>query len=521
MNKSRRRGGHNTAPQFIMELRPYQAAFVDAAVRSWTEYNRILGVAATGSGKTICLAAITEKVIAEGPVLFIADAQELVYQGADKFTQFGLFPPAVEMADSKASVGDSIVIGTTQSMARRLDKWPKDYFAHVMVDEAHRNTLGDMAQRVLEHFSPAKLLGVTATPFRSDKKQLGNFYESICYEIALPDLIKQGFLSRITIKSIPMQIDLRGVRTTAGDYNDADLGTALAPHLEACAKALIENAPNRKTVVFLPLIETSKKFVEILCSMGVKAVHVDGKDRDALHGDWQVICNASLLTTGWDEPSVDCVYILRPTKSLVLYMQMVGRGTRIFPGKENLLLLDPLYLSDRHDLVRPAKLIAKTEEELESVQKVLDDAQAGGGDGEQLDLLAASSEAAEARHRTLMDKLNEASKRKSRTVDAVEFALAINDEKLANYEPEVGWEMQPASVKQIASLEKSGFDTSTITCKGQASMLMDALFRRRDMGLATPKQVKWLIRFKHPSPWTVTFYEASTYLDTRFGKKTA
>jgi hypothetical protein len=121
---------------------------------------------------------------------------------------------------------------------------------------------------------------------------------------------------------------------------------------------------------------------------------------------------------------------------------MVG-AARAYSRQGESIATDPLYLSDRHDLVRPAKLIAKTEEEMESVQKVLDDAQAGGGDGEQLDLLAASSKAAEARHRTLMDKLNEASKRKSRTVDAVEFALAIDDEKLANYEPEVGWEMQP------------------------------------------------------------------------------
>jgi superfamily II DNA or RNA helicase len=408
-----------------------------------------------------------------------------------------------------------IVIGTTQSMVRRLDKWPRDYFAHIIVDEAHRNTMGTQAQAVLGYFGGAKVLGVTATPFRSDKKQLGNYYEAVCAEIGLVDLVKQGYLARITVKSIPMGIDLRGVRTTAGDYREDDLGAALEPYLRECARALVEHAPGRKTVCFLPLIETSKKFCSMLCELGVNAVHVDGRDREALRGDWQVICNASLLTTGWDEPTVDCVYILRPTKSLVLYMQIVGRGPRTAPGKENLLLLDPLFLSDRHDLVRPAKLVSTNEEELSSVQDELDREQGVGGEGKQIDLLAASSEAAKARHRTLVEKLREVAKRKSRTIDALDFALAVNDERLANYEPEMGWERMPPTDRQLAAIERAGFDPADFECKGRASMLLDTLFRRRDLGLATPKQVRLLIKLHHPEPWNASFEDASAFIDRR------
>lgn len=503
----------------MITLFPHQTAFVDAAFSSWNEFDRILGVAPTGSGKTIIGAAITERAMQFGPVLFLADAQELVGQTADKFTRFGIFPPAIEMAESKAEPGDQVVVATTQSIARRLEKWPRNYFSRIIIDEAHRNTLGDQAQSVLGHFDGSKILGVTATPFRSDKKQLGNFYESICYEIGLPQLIKDGYLSRIVIKSVPVGVDLRGVRSVAGDYREDDLGDALEPHLERCADALIANATGRKTVVFLPLIETSKKFCAILQAKGVNAVHVDGRDREALRENWQVICNASLLTTGWDEPSVDCVYILRPTKSLVLYMQMVGRGTRLFPGKENLLILDPLFLSDRHDLVRPAKLVSKNVEELESVQIQLDAVARLGGGGE-VDLLTAESEAAEARHRTMIERLKETAKRKARTVDAISFALAIDNEKLANYEPEMQWEKSAPSERQLAAIERAGFDPAEITCKGQASVLLDALFRRRDMQLATPKQVQWLIKFKHPEPWSVSFAEASEFLDRRFRRGT-
>lgn len=502
-----------------MDLLPYQPPFIDAALKAWLEYDRILGVAATGSGKTVMAAALTERIVTQGPVLFLADAQELVHQTADKFERWGIFPPAIEMAESKAVPGDQIVIGTMQSMARRLDKWPCDYFRHIIVDEAHRNTLGDQAAKVLKHFNPAKVAGLTATGFRSDKKQLGSYYETVFAEIPLINLIKDGYLSRIVIKSIPMGIDLRGVRTTAGDYNEADLGEAIEPYLRKCAEAWIEHARSRKTVVFLPLIETSKKFCAILRELGVNAVHVDGVDREALRGDWDVICNASLLTTGWDEPSVDCVYILRPTKSLVLYMQMVGRGTRKFPGKDNMLLLDPLFLSDKHDLVRPTKLIAKTDQEQDDMQAVIDKEAIIGGREKQLDLLDISTEAAEARHKTLVEKLKEASKRNARTVDAMEFALSINDDRLANYEPEMPWESQPVSEGQRNALAKAGFDPDEITCKGQASALLDVLFRRMDMGLASAKQVKWLIKFHHPSPWQATFAEASAFLDKRFAKR--
>lgn len=502
-----------------MSLRPYQHEFVDQTLGALVEYDRVLSPAATGAGKTVMSAEIVRRCLPGGPVLFLADAKELVYQAADKLGQWSGAIPAVEMADDHATPGqDQLVVATTQSIARRLEKYPANYFRLIIVDEAHRNTLGDQAQKVLTYFAEAQVIGITATPFRSDRRQLGSFYQFITpVDAGLIRLIKEGFLSPITIKSVPVGIDIRQVRTVAGDYQVDDLGRAVAPHLVKCARLLAEHAKDRRTVVFLPLVESSRAFVDACRSIGLRAVHVDGEDRAGLAAfrerRFDVICNASLLTTGWDEPSVSCVMILRPTKSLVLYSQMVGRGTRTCDGKANLLLLDPLFLADDMNLIRPARLIAHTEDEATSMQAVID----GAGDMFGLDLLEARETAAELRKRALEARLAKTMTRKARTIDAVEFALALGDEDLANYEPEAKWEEQAPSPKQLEILEKNGFDPTAIRCKGHASKLLDAIFTRRGMGLASPKQLRWLRKFGIPNANQFTFEQASAILDARFG----
>lgn len=166
-------------------LRPYQVEFLEAVQRDFREHNHILGVAATGAGKTILASELMRGW--DGNCLFMADDQELVRQNADKFFRYAGEFAGVEMASSKAIPGERIVIATTQSICRRLKKWPRDYFSLIIVDEAHRNTLGVMAAQVLVHFGSAKVLGVTATPFRSDRRQLGSFYEKFRWKLVWPD----------------------------------------------------------------------------------------------------------------------------------------------------------------------------------------------------------------------------------------------------------------------------------------------------------------------------------------------
>lgn len=498
-----------------MNLRDYQEEFCAATLRDLMEFDRVLGVMATGGGKTICAAEICKRNLDIGPILFLADATELVTQAANKIANYTQEFTGVEMSKQHAEKGDRIVVATTQTIARRLHKWDRDYFSLIIIDEAHRNTLGQQAQGVLGHFKNAQVIGITATPFRSDKKKLSSFYETISCEIDLVRLIKAGYLSRITVKQVPMTINLRDVGVKGGDYDPGDLGVAIMPHLREAAKLLKEHALKRRTVVFVPLIETSKAFVDACNEIGLRACHVDGTDKTNLSRfaakEFDIISNASLLSTGWDEPSVDCVMILRPTKSHSLYSQMVGRGTRICPGKDDLLLLDPLYLAEKVDLIRPARLLSSSEDEEKSIQARLDM-------GEE-DLLEVEEKAEIDRYKALEERIREVAKRKSKTVDALEFALSIGGEDLANYEPTMLWEAKPMTDAQREQLTKRGLDIEAIKNKGHASKILDLLFMRQDKGLASPKQVKWLIKFKHPKPYLATFEEASEFLDSKFNKK--
>lgn len=505
-----------------MNLRPYQDEFVEKCVRAFSEHRRILGVAATGAGKTIMASELMARE--PGRCLFLADARELINQNADKFFRHTGERAGVEMSTSHASAADRVVIATSQTIHRRLDKYHPDHFSLVIVDEAHRNTLGGMSKDILDHFSngdrPARILGMTATPFRTDRKQLGDFYETIAVEIPLDRLIREGFLSRIFIKSAPLKIDLSSVRTMGGDYRADDLDAALDPYLFEAAAMLKDNMRDRRAAVtFLPLVKTSRRFAEICNSIGLPAVHVDGEDRDALalftKGKAKVICNASLLTTGWDCPFVDLVFVLRPTKSLSLYMQMIGRGTRICDGKPNLLLLDPLYLTEDHRLIKPARLIARTAEEAADIEAAIAEAEGGEMGAGIADLMDAERDAQAIREANLKKQLEEKAKKKARAIDALEFAFSMGDQDLADYEPETSWDEAPPTKGQVETLEKFGFDVESVKSRGQASRILDLLFIRRERGLASPKQVRLLKRFGHPNPAEATFTEASAFLDEK------
>ena len=494
-----------------MQLRPYQEQFVQAVLNDFQDgIHHCLGVAATGAGKTVMAAELIKRF--NGKVLFIADAQELVKQACDKIQAWTGAITDIDMGNNVANPNSKIIVGTTQSVCRRLDKYNPFDFDLIINDEAHRNTFGAQATKIFDYFRTSKVLGITATPFRSDKKQLGSFYDKISYEINLVQLIAQGFLSPIKIKSVPVGIDLKNVRKTAGDYNDADLGLALDPHLIRCAELLKQHACNRKTVVFLPLIETSKKFCECCNAIGMHAVHVDGNDRSAMRGDYQVICNASLLTTGWDEPSIDCVYILRPTMSQVLYSQMVGRGTRVCPGKENLLLLDPLFLSDNLKLIRPARLIAENEKQERAIQNRLDIGEAN--------LLTAMEMGKKDLHESMLEKLAKQRQRKERITDAVEFALTLDRDDIVDYEATCYWEKQSITPKQREMLIKAGIDADAQgMCKGLACKIIDVIMQRCQMGLATYRMVKQLQKFNVPNATLKTFEEARDILNERFNRK--
>ena len=275
---------------------------------------------------------------------------------------------------------------------------------------------------------------------------------------------------------------------------------------------------DRRTVVFLPLVKTSQKFCAILNAKGFRAAEVNGNStdradvlRDFDAGRYDVLCNSMLLTEGWDCPAVDCVVVLRPTKVRSLYSQMVGRGTRLSPGKNDLLLLDFLWHTERHELCHPANLICESDE---VARKMTENIEAAGCpvDIEEAEKKASEDVVAQ-REEALADRLAEMRFRKRKLVDPLQFEMSISAQDLSGYRPSFGWEMGPPSEQQRASLEKLGIFPDEIESAGKAALLLDRLAKRREDGLTTPKQIRLLEGrgFQHVGQWS--FDDASRMIN--------
>ncbi|NQX00396.1 DEAD/DEAH box helicase family protein, partial [bacterium] len=355
------------------------------------------------SGKTILFSRLAQDYQPRR-TLILAHREELILQAVDKLRVSTGIEAQVEMGEERASLDAPVVVASVQTLMRekRRERWPRDHFGLVVVDESH-HILADGYLNTVRHFDGhAKVLGVTATPDRGDKKNLGKYFENIACEVTLLDLISQGWLAPIKVKTVPLGMDLRGVRTSHGDFSADDLGHALEPYLEQITDVLVENR-HRKTLVFLPLIAVSKRFAQICRDRGLLAEHVDGQtsERQATlarfkRDETRILCNAMLLTEGYDEPSIDCVVCLRPTKVRALYSQIIGRGTRMYGGKDHLLVLDFLWQAEEHSLMRPANLIAEDEADAKELTEKI------GAEG---DLEEARKEVNADRTRSLTDRL--------------------------------------------------------------------------------------------------------------------
>lgn len=507
-----------------MELRPYQKEAVATVMEQWASgMRRTLLVLPTGCGKTIVFCKLTESMVSQGDrVLIMAHRGELLNQAAEKLLKVTGLHCAVEKAEESCLCSwFRVTVGSVQTLMRekRLERFPTDYFDTIIVDEAH-HCLSESYQRVLNYFSRAKILGVTATPDRGDMRNLGQYFDSLAYEYSLPRAIREGYLAPIKALTIPLKLELSGVGIQSGDFKTADLDNALHPYLQAIADEMQNHCADRKTVVFLPLVATSQKFRDILNQRGFRAAEVNGSSSDRAEiladfdaGKYNVLCNSMLLTEGWDCPSVDCIVVLRPTKVRSLYCQMVGRGTRLSPetGKDHLLLLDFLWHTDRHDLCHPAHLICQSSDVATKMTQNVEKA------GCPVDIEEAEQKAREdviaERESALAQKLAEMKKRKQRLVDPLQFELSIQATDLSNYVPAFGYQMGPASDKQKSALEKMGILPDEIDNAGKAELLLDKLCKRRIAGLTTPKQIRFLESrgFQHVGTWE--FDQAKRLID--------
>jgi len=494
-----------------MQLRPYQKEAVDSILEEWDRgVMKTLLVLPTGCGKTVVFAKVAEAVVGKGGrVLVLAHRAELLEQAADKIEKVTGLGCAVEKAEQTAEgTWYNITVGSVQSFnPSRLERISPNTYSHIIIDEAH-HTLAATYMRVLSHFCESKVLGVTATADRGDKRELGSVFQTLAFEMSLPRAVHEGWLCRIKAQTIPLRLEIS--HAGSGDFTSEECATALDPYLAQIAHELAARCRDRKLVCFLPLIATARKFRAMMEREGFDAREVNGESDDRAEtlqwfhdaGPGCCLCNAMLLTEGWDEPSADCICVLRPTKVRALYAQMVGRGTRLSPGKDDLLLMDFLWMTFRHELCRPVHLVCENPDLQERISELLlEETQ-----GEAKDLLesesAAEGKATEERESKLARELEEQRRKQERLVDPLQFERSTHtDSTPPSWSLEA---LQAPTEEQRKDLADAGINPLGIQSAGQAAALLATLTARRDDGLTTPKQIRLLERygFRNVGLWT-------------------
>ena len=341
-----------------IQLRDYQQECIDMIDK--LESGSYLIQMATGCGKTATFTNIKRK----GRVLVLAHREELVTQPIKYYN----CPVGIEMANNKSN-GEEVVIASIMSLTHRLDKFKPDDFDLIIIDEAH-HAAAKSYKKILEYFRPRLILGFTATPNRGDKVRLDDVFQKIIFQKDLKWAIKNKYLTDIYCMRVNIGYDISGVAKRMGDFAPSELEEALDTDVlnKAIAEAYNKYAKGQ-TLIFA----TSVKHCEDIAKEipGAVAVTAETKNREELikkftNREIPVLVNCMIFTEGTDMPLVETVMIARPTQNSSLYTQMVGRGLRLYPGKEKLVLIDLVGTTGKASLCTAPTLLGI---DLETVPK--------------------------------------------------------------------------------------------------------------------------------------------------------
>lgn len=338
-----------------IQLRPYQQEALDSILAHQDKgINRQLVVLPTGAGKTVLFSHLPIIRRDSLPMLVLAHRAELLDQARNKILQSNPnLTVEIEQAERKAGHVD-VVVASVATLGRnntpRITEYPKDYFKTIVIDEAH-HAAAPSYRRIVDYFNSDFLLGVTATPQRSDSTRLIDVFEEIVYYKSIQDLIQDGWLSPLVGFRVKTNTDISKVEITNGDYSQGQLEDAIDnPERNAHIVASYNNlAPSKKAIVFASGVRHAEHLSLSFRQAGVKTAVIVGttpasERTDILTkfstGEIKVIVNVGVLTEGFDEPSVEAIILAKPTRSALLYTQIVGRGTRIHPGKEHCIIID-------------------------------------------------------------------------------------------------------------------------------------------------------------------------------------
>lgn len=557
----------------IYKLRDYQEECYKCALSELERHRSTLIVMATGLGKTVVFASIARDW-PTGRVLVIAHRDELIRQAADKIEAITQEPCAIEMGEQWSDEEQNfygrcrVIVSSVQTMCRpnRQKRFNPNDFGLIVIDEAHRTTANSYL-KILGYFREnpnVKVIGVTATPDRSDKEGLGKVFESVAYEYGIKQGIKSGWLVPIEQQIVWIEsLDFSMCRTTAGDLNLGDLSQIMENEkpLHGIADATIKIAGDRKTLIFNASVAQSDRVAEIinrhkpnsaefLCGETEREYRRDAVKRYA-KGEFQFLSNCGIALEGFDDPGIQVVSMARPTKSRALYTQAIGRGTRPLPGlvdgiptakgrrdaiaasaKPTLLVVDFMGNCGRHKLIHSHNVLGEKYSQ-KQLDECLDEIMERSGRGLSTEIGAAFKSAEERRAAARKQKEEEKRRREEAAkVAAMERAeqyrrrqilghATYNSDKVDAFSSfavapgrEPGWQKgRKPSVKMLEALRKMGVsegDLDSLSFGGASGMLTEAT-RRRKENLCTFKQSKLLKRYGYDGE--STFAEARVIID--------
>ena len=535
-----------------MKLRPYQSAASDAIFTEWRENDSTLVVMPTGGGKTILFADVIRRMFPRR-ALVLAHREELIFQARDKIQRVTGLQADVEMGEYRAESGlfdaARVVVSTIQTQCSggdgggRMGKFDPQRFGLLIIDEAHHAT-SQSYRRVIDYYrtNPAlKVLGVTATPDRTDEEALGQVFQSVAFDYDVLDAINDGWLVPIEQQMVHVEgLDYSSIRTTAGDLNGGDLAAVLEAekNLQQMASASVAIIGQRRALVFNASVKAAEMTAEFFNRHRPgMASWVCGKTdkeerrtvlADFAAGKVQVVCNCGVLTEGFDDPGVEVVIMGRPTKSRSLYSQMVGRSTRPLPGvvdgpetaderraaitasaKPSCLVVDFVGNAGRHKLITSADILGGEVSE-EAMELALARTLKAGGPVNMTEALAEAEQDLKQREQA---RLAEAARRAQLVATARFTTQAVDPFDVLSLGPvkaRGGDSERQLTEKQRSLLAKQGINPDNVTFS-QGKELVAEIFRRWDGKLCSFKQAKVLRKYGYSAE--VSFAEASATID--------
>ena len=535
-----------------MEMRDYQVACDQGIWDQWSNGSHSTLVSmATGLGKTVVMGHVAKR--SRGRVMLMAHRDELIRQGADKFARITGEPVDIEMADEVADTGGrarrKTIVSSVQTMnarrgpQRRMERFNPMDFEVLMIDEAHHAT-AQSYRRVIDFFRnwnpKINLLGVTATPDRTDEEALGQIFKTVAYEYGIVEGIDDGWLVPIEQQFVHVEgLDMSGCKP-GKDFQDNEISQIMQQEkiLHGVVGPTIEMAMHQPTLVFASSVAQAEGLAEVFNRHQEGSAYcIHGKTdrrerRERLEafarGEFQFLCNMGVFLEGFDQPSISVIIQARPTKSRSLYAQIIGRGTRPLPGvvegvdrpedrrrligssgKPGVLVLDLVGNSGRHKLISTADILGGNESD-DVVSLATERAKKKGLEGEKVNM---SQELLDAR----LELEEQAKQKRRRLIAKTNYrSKVVNPFDIFDVMPrrEPGWHKgRKPTPKMKAALERFKVDKATINnltfC--QASQMMDMLIKRIENNYCTVKQAAILARFGEDV--NVSFKDASAKID--------